>query len=911
VNDIADSEYAQSVISQASALSQATQRGLVSAVQQTAVATGSGSPLPPNSPPLNPLDGDAPVVHQVTDAERIALLTAALEKARVASEKTASDAAALKTQNASLETQLKELRLKAKLKITQLHRELDEAKSNPGNIAAGSATRPEETPNSNSKPQFEIATTQTEDKVEHDAEKDVIAFTELQELRNRVAAHEAAVQRYDAALSESNGNVAALQQRAVDLAAEVEVLHAKSSDATDTLVNANNERIALLEQELSFARVRICELEDVKGHEPQVPFEETLADKVAAAVAGAKAEFLTELDQAQSKVSSLEAELAAAKNSSLQEQALLERIKTLENTLKTHDSSESEKVAELSAKLGEAEAKVQSLQFELTAAVEPDVIAPLYNRIKTLEDALDASVEAYNQLSESLQKREEEKRSRQVSESSASTFNELNSKLNESQAKVKSLEAEIAAAKTDVQDSEETRQLREKVKSLEESLHAGVEAYNRLSESLQRHEEEKRTRQASETAIMMDLKAKLESSEAKASQLEEELSAAKSASLAAAAAAAVTSTSQSMLRELESVREKNQNEIASLRNQLTLAKDTLSTKEIATLQASLEVATKQIEESMNGKTFLMDEQIMDLKIQIATRQNEITSLLESQEKSKLQYATLAKESEEKIRKLKGLLAQASKSLQDSKKAVNEKDAEVERLNSQVEQLQNECVNLAAKNSEQNSVINRLQIEIQDDRDIAAIKANEYVGNFGSSSLKENIQEIKCRNLQSELTVLKSDFQSYKIKAHTALQQSSVIAFEAKVLELEEQNSKLEREKSEIMQETVSLNERVETMSAELNSALDQLVTFETQMKKYEGLSRELTVLRHEVEVCNRRMEAEHQLHAEALQARDNHHKTQLEHLRQDAQRDAAALQEVVAERVAELRAAQAQIDALT
>ncbi|KAJ3379921.1 hypothetical protein HDU84_006315 [Entophlyctis sp. JEL0112] len=273
---------------------------------------------------------------------------------------------------------------------------------------------------------------------------------------------------------------------------------------------------------------------------------------------------------------------------------------------------------------------------------------------------------------------------------------------------------------------------------------------------------------------------------------------------------------------------------------------------------------------------------MDLKIQIATRQNEITSLLESQEKSKLQYATLAKESEEKIRKLKGLLAQASKSLQDSKKAVNEKDAEVERLNSQVEQLQNECVNLAAKNSEQNSVINRLQIEIQDDRDIAAIKANEYV-----------------------------DFQSYKIKAHTALQQSSVIAFEAKVLELEEQNSKLEREKSEIMQETVSLNERVETMSAELNSALDQLVTFETQMKKYEGLSRELTVLRHEVEVCNRRMEAEHQLHAEALQARDNHHKTQLEHLRQDAQRDAAALQEVVAERVAELRAAQAQIDALT
>ncbi|KAJ3379920.1 hypothetical protein HDU84_006314, partial [Entophlyctis sp. JEL0112] len=611
VNDIADSEYAQSVISQASALSQATQRGLVSAVQQTAVATGSGSPLPPNSPPLNPLDGDAPVVHQVTDAERIALLTAALEKARVASEKTASDAAALKTQNASLETQLKELRLKAKLKITQLHRELDEAKSNPGNIAAGSATRPEETPNSNSKPQFEIATTQTEDKVEHDAEKDVIAFTELQELRNRVAAHEAAVQRYDAALSESNGNVAALQQRAVDLAAEVEVLHAKSSDATDTLVNADNERIALLEQELSFARVRICELEDVKGHEPQVPFEETLADKVAAAVAGAKAEFLTELDQAQSKVSSLEAELAAAKNSSLQEQALLERIKTLENTLKTHDSSESEKVAELSAKLGEAEAKVQSLQFELTAAVEPDVIAPLYNRIKTLEDALDASVEAYNQLSESLQKREEEKRSRQVSESSASTFNELNSKLNESQAKVKSLEAEIAAAKTDVQDSEETRQLREKVKSLEESLHAGVEAYNRLSESLQRHEEEKRTRQASETAIMMDLKAKLESSEAKASQLEEELSAAKSASLAAAAAAAVTSTSQSMLRELESVREKNQNEIASLRNQLTLAKDTLSTKEgeIATLQASLEVATKQIEESMNGKTFLMDEQV--------------------------------------------------------------------------------------------------------------------------------------------------------------------------------------------------------------------------------------------------------------------------------------------------------------
>ncbi|ORY50714.1 hypothetical protein BCR33DRAFT_492817 [Rhizoclosmatium globosum] len=276
---------------------------------------------------------------------------------------------------------------------------------------------------------------------------------------------------------------------------------------------------------------------------------------------------------------------------------------------------------------------------------------------------------------------------------------------------------------------------------------------------------------------------------------------------------------------------------------------------------------------------------MDLKIQIANRQKEVVALNDALQKSKTESDRVSKENEEKIRKLKGLLGQASKSLQESKRAVAEKDDELERLRSELDTLERTCNELKAMDSEHKSAIDRLLIEVQDEKEIAAMKTDEI--------------ERQYNELQVELTRVKSEFQSYKVKAHTALQQSNTSAFESKIVELEEINARLMREKLETGSH--SLNERMELTSTELNTALDQLVAFETQLKRYEGSSKELALLRHEVEACNRRIELEKELHAESLRAKDAQSKTAIENLKQDMIRDQQLLQNLINQKDSEIK----------
>ncbi|KAI8617013.1 hypothetical protein BC830DRAFT_1167362 [Chytriomyces sp. MP71] len=314
-------------------------------------------------------------------------------------------------------------------------------------------------------------------------------------------------------------------------------------------------------------------------------------------------------------------------------------------------------------------------------------------------------------------------------------------------------------------------------------------------------------------------------------------------------------------------------ELSIAKSEASVLKEVLQKKDqdLLDLNGRISVVSKAAEESEVGKSFLMDEQIMDLKLQIANRQKEVATLQESLHRAQAEFERGAKENDDKIRKLKGLLGQASKTLQESKKTSAEKDTELERLTSEVDILNRAVQNLQALEREQKSTIERLMEEVQDEKEIAFMRSTDM----------------------AELVRVKSEFQSYKVRAHTALQQSSTNTFEAKVVELEEINTKLMREKMDARQEISALNERVQLTSTELNVALDQLSIFETQIKRYEGSSRELSLLRHEVDACNRRIETEQKLHEEALRSKDTYYRNSIDLIKQENQRDMALLQDIL------------------
>jgi predicted nucleic acid-binding Zn-ribbon protein len=88
-----------------------------------------------------------------------------------------------------------------------------------------------------------------------------------------------------------------------------------------------------------------------------------------------------------------------------------------------------------------------------------------------------------------------------------------------------------------------------------------------------------------------------------------------------------------------------------------------------------------------------------------------------------------REGEEKIKKLKGLLGQASKSLQESKRLQIEKDGELERLRTKVEDAMKHLEEMKAASAEQKTSMVRLMRELQDEREISSIKIAELVSSI--------------------------------------------------------------------------------------------------------------------------------------------------------------------------------------
>ncbi|KAJ3227652.1 GRIP and coiled-coil domain-containing protein 2 [Chytriomyces hyalinus] len=738
-------------------------------------------------------------------------------------------------------------------------------------------------------------------------------------LKERLSESEKLESKLTASLQTLSSESAALKLAIAALETDKAALESRLSNAETSFANklsSARAEIANLETELSSTRANMSSLQN------DLDLQTLSHQRALSAAATANIESMSETSDLSSQTAKEPVSTKDAENTSLEilESVLAEKrllttkldesvracaqaTRECRDAVMAHEETASQ-MSQISqdrdaidAQLQESRARVSAIQTQLEDAEErlKQALDSSCKDIESAEHASEARIETYKNLSEAKDLEIKELMDRvNIADRDIEQLTQAHSAAMED---VVRLKKQIIQAEEDARSvaivletaDANVRQLESELETKGKTEIAQAEVSKVLKELEITKVELDQVTAAKRKALdeKLSLVNQIQAAETKISELER-----KNASLLNA-----KTDSNQNVAALQSGYESLSSQLANAKSELEVLKEVLAKKDQDLV--ALQMASKVSSETDVGKAFLMDEQIMDLKLQIANRQKEVATLQEALQRSQASTAesqALSKDSDDKIRKLKGLLGQASKTLQESKKASAAKDAEIENLKTDVEHLDKLSVQLQEQDRENKSTIERLMGEIQDEKEIAFMKSGEI--------------EQKTSDLEHELSRVKAEFQSYKVRAHTALQQSASSAFEVKVVELEEINAKLMREKMDSRQEIASLNERIQHMSSELNTALDQLVAFETQLKRYEGSSRELALLRHEVDACNRRIETEQELHSEALRNKDAYYRNSLELIKQENIRDLSHLQDLLATKDAEIKSHQGAMESL-
>ncbi|KAJ3109257.1 hypothetical protein HDU97_007751 [Phlyctochytrium planicorne] len=248
--------------------------------------------------------------------------------------------------------------------------------------------------------------------------------------------------------------------------------------------------------------------------------------------------------------------------------------------------------------------------------------------------------------------------------------------------------------------------------------------------------------------------------------------------------------------------------------------------------------------------------------------------------------TALKESEEKIKKLKGLLSQASRSMQESKRIIMDKEASLDSLKASFEDISSKSTNFDTTIDELRRENDELRSQLEDVR-------SSFVDQL--AALERKIEELGAENAR-----VKSEFQSYKVKAHAALHQSNFAAIEARMDELEDSKSKLEHENSELKSQLNLFQDKVRSLENELVSTIENINSLDAQRKTSDDSSREASRLRQELEGALRRLELEKEVHSEAIRSKEISYQSALDTCRRDFKRNIDKLQSQLDQKAAEL-----------
>ncbi|CAG8483646.1 6807_t:CDS:10 [Cetraspora pellucida] len=229
-------------------------------------------------------------------------------------------------------------------------------------------------------------------------------------------------------------------------------------------------------------------------------------------------------------------------------------------------------------------------------------------------------------------------------------------------------------------------------------------------------------------------------------------------------------------------------------------------------------------DELESRNFTLEEEVKDLKIQLNEKQNELSRAQELVNKPELEKSKV--EYEDKQKKMRGIFNAANKTINELRQNVASKNTEIEELKANIESLKENDQKTKSTADESRKSMERLTTEMH------------------SQTAMYNAQierlESKLRQATQQTTQIKSEFQQYKIRAHTLLEQknNNTDNSGSNTPELVAANKKLESDLSFKATELKYAHDSIKAVKNDLKHALELNAHLEKELEKAQKTARE-------------------------------------------------------------------------
>ncbi|KAH8555511.1 hypothetical protein BGW37DRAFT_477490 [Umbelopsis sp. PMI_123] len=238
-------------------------------------------------------------------------------------------------------------------------------------------------------------------------------------------------------------------------------------------------------------------------------------------------------------------------------------------------------------------------------------------------------------------------------------------------------------------------------------------------------------------------------------------------------------------------------------------------------------ASTRLVNSESLKNFREDEQIQELKSQLKSKQDELNKAQESLKVRTNDY-------EEKLKRMRGIFAQASKSLDEYRATIAKQTEQITTLEETASTAQQKLEEVNVELNNTNEVLDTLESE-------SKMREGQY-----NSKISE--LEMKLRQSTSQLAHTTTEYQQYKQRANALLQEMSPKDSEdtSRMTTLETELNQLKLEKIELVNVSSTYTKRIKVLEQDLLQTLETVDQMQKDKKNASKLEKQCDLLRREL-----------------------------------------------------------------
>ncbi|KAM3588747.1 hypothetical protein VKS41_001185 [Umbelopsis sp. WA50703] len=232
------------------------------------------------------------------------------------------------------------------------------------------------------------------------------------------------------------------------------------------------------------------------------------------------------------------------------------------------------------------------------------------------------------------------------------------------------------------------------------------------------------------------------------------------------------------------------------------------------------------------KSFREEEQMKELKAQLKIKQEELSKTQES-----LKYRT--NDYEEKLKRMRGIFAQASKSLDEYRALIADQKEQIANFETSSEESQSKLDQALADLAEAQDVAETLKSDSQ-------VKEAQY-------SSQISALEMRLRHSNTQLSQITTEYQSYKQRANALLEEMSPQndLDVSKITSLESELNQLKLERTDLMNESATSSQRMKVLEQDLRQTLETVERLQEEKKNFSKIKRQHNVAQRELEQLQR------------------------------------------------------------